>query len=213
MKYFVADFETTTDENDCRVWGYGISEIGNLGNFSCGRSLDDFMRLLENMKEPCKVYMHNLRFDGNFIINWLETNGYKFVKDKPDATSRSYMALITGNNVYYNIVIYFERDKARHFANKVQFIDSVKILNSSVDQIAKDFHFPLSKGKINYKEKREEGHSLTVEEINYIRNDIEIVAMALDELFKAGVTKNTIGTSAMEYYKNTQPSYAKRFPR
>ena len=213
MKYFVADFETTTDENDCRVWGYGISEIGNLGNFSCGRSLDDFMSLLENMKEPCKVYMHNLRFDGNFIINWLETNGYKFVKDKPDATSRSYMALITGSNIYYNIVIYFERDKARHFANKVQFIDSVKILNSSVDQIAKDFHFPLSKGKINYKEKREEGHSLTVEEINYIRNDIEIVAMALDELFKAGVTKNTIGTSAMEYYKNMQPSYAKRFPR
>ena len=37
--------------------------------------------------------------------------------------------------------------------------------------------------------------------------------MALDELFKAGVTKNTIGTSAMEYYKTMQPSYSKKFPR
>ena len=213
MKNFVADFETTTDENDCRVWGYGISEIGNLGNFSCGRSIDDFMRRLEDMKEPCKVYMHNLRFDGNFIINWLEANGYKFVKDKPDATSRSYMALITGANVYYNIVVYFERDKARHYANKVQFIDSVKIINTSVEKIAEDFHLPIKKGNIDYKEKREYGHSLTVDEINYIKNDVEIVATALNELFKAGVTKNTIGTSALEYYKKMQPNFAKRFPR
>ena len=213
MRYYVADFETTTDENDCRVWGFGLSEIGNLNNFSCGRSIEDFMQLLEDSKEPCKVYMHNLRFDGNFIINWLERNGYKFVKDKVQAEDRCYTALITGNNVYYNIVVYFTRDKARHLANRVQFIDSLKILNSPVEQIAKDFGLPIQKGNIDYHAKRDAGHPLTLDEIDYIRNDVEIVARALDSLFKAGVTQNTIGTSAMEYYKAMQPNYTKRFPK
>ena len=213
MRNFVADFETTTDENDCRVWGFGITEIGNTSNFSCGRSIDDFMELLEDAKEPCKVFMHNLRFDGNFIINWLEANGYRFVKDKVDAEDRCYTALITSNNVYYNIVVYFSRDKERHLANRVQFIDSLKILNAPVEQVAKDFGLPIKKGSIDYHAKRDTNHSLTLEEIDYIKNDVEIVSMALDSLFKAGVTQNTIGTSAMEYYKNMQPNYGKRFPK
>lgn len=28
MRKFTADFETTVDENDCRVWAYAICEIG-----------------------------------------------------------------------------------------------------------------------------------------------------------------------------------------
>lgn len=33
MSRYTADFETTTDPNDCRVWAYGICEIGNTDNF------------------------------------------------------------------------------------------------------------------------------------------------------------------------------------
>ena len=32
MSSFVADFETTTNINDCRVWAYAICEIGNKDN-------------------------------------------------------------------------------------------------------------------------------------------------------------------------------------
>lgn len=212
MKYYVADFETTTDENDCRVWGYGISEIGKTYNFYYGNNIDDFMAFLEGSKEPCKVYIHNLRFDGNFIINWLDSHNFKFVKDSVQATSRSYTSLITSQNIYYNIVVYFERDKVRHLANKVQFIDSIKILNAPVEQIARDFHLPIQKGHIDYNKPREVGYRLSTEEIGYIRNDVEIVAMALDALFNAGIKKNTIGASAMECYKEMQPNYGKRFP-
>lgn len=213
MKRFVADFETTTDENDCRVWGYGITEIGNLANFRCGNNIDDFMQFWEDTGGACKVYFCNLRFDGNFIINWLDSHNFKFVRDKKDAEARTYTSLITKDNVYYNIEVFFDRDKEKHLANKVIFYDSVKIINSSVENIARDFHLPIRKGSIDYKKKREVGHHLTVDEIEYIRNDTEIVAMALDEMFKLGIDKSTIGASAMNFYQKIQPAFAKRFPK
>lgn len=212
MIKYVADFETTTDEKDCRVWGYGITEIGKPYNFKYGNNIDDFMYFLETT-DNARVYMHNLRFDGVFLINWLDANGFKFVRDKKEAEDRTYTALITNDNIYFRIEVYFERNKAGHTANRVVFYDSLKILNSSVEQIAKDFHFPIQKGRIDYKQKRELGHRLTTEEIGYIRNDVEIVAMALDVLFKAGVDKNTIAASAMEYYKNMTPAFGKLFPK
>ena len=32
MSKYTADFETTTDPEDCRVWAYAISEIGKPDN-------------------------------------------------------------------------------------------------------------------------------------------------------------------------------------
>ena len=49
-KCWSADFETTTDENDCRVWAYAISEIGNPDYFVYGNSLDDFMDICADPK-------------------------------------------------------------------------------------------------------------------------------------------------------------------
>lgn len=212
MKCFVADFKTTTDENDCRVWGYGISEIGNLNNFYYGNSIDDFMDFWESYKGGCKVYFHNLLFCGNFIINWLESNGFRFVRDRQYAEDKTYTTLITNDNIYFNIEVYFSRDRANHKANRVVFYDSTKILNSSLERIAKDFHIPL-KESINNDTKREKGHRLTTDEIGGIRDNVEIVSIALDYLFKAGINKNTIGTSAMEYFRNMTPSFHKLFPR
>lgn len=212
MKYYVADFETTTDENDCRVWGYGIVEIGKLYNFEYGNNLDDFMYKLEASKGNCKVWFHNLRFDGTFIINWLDSHNFKYVEKREDATDMSYTSLITSEGIFYRIEVYFERDRASHTANKVTFYDSVKIINSSVEQIAKDFHLEVQKGSIDYKKPRPKGYKLTTEEIGYIRNDVEIVATALGDLFKLGINKSTIGLSALDNFKKIQKNYNKMFP-
>ena len=47
-KIYTADFETTTDINDCRVWAYAICEVGNPDNFIYGNSIEDFMKILAN---------------------------------------------------------------------------------------------------------------------------------------------------------------------
>ena len=43
MKKFTADFETTTDLDDCRVWAWAVCEIGNFDNFKYGNSIEDFL--------------------------------------------------------------------------------------------------------------------------------------------------------------------------
>ena len=38
---FAADFETTTDIDDCRVWAYSLCEIGKPDNFLDGNNIDE----------------------------------------------------------------------------------------------------------------------------------------------------------------------------
>lgn len=211
MKSFCADFETTTDESDCRVWAYAISEIGNVDNFIYGNSIDEFMEWCANTKENYKIYFHNLKFDGSFILDWLERTNFEFIADRKDAGPNTYATLITDMGVFYSITVYF--DKKGHKTNKVVFYDSQKILNISVEQVAKDFNLPIHKLTLDYKGKREIGHKLTQHEIDYIRNDVEIMSQALQKVFEQGLTKMTIGSDALNYYKTTIPNFNKIYPQ
>ena len=212
MKCFTADFETTTDENDCRVWAFALCEIGNPENFIYGNSLDDFMEFCANPKENYKIYFHNIKFDISFILDWMENRGYTFIKDKKEREDATYTALITDMNVFYSVEVFFKVNRKSHRTNKVTFYDSLKILNFSVEQIAKDFDLPIRKLTLDYHEKREVGHVLTPEEIDYIKNDVEIMARALDIMFTNDLKKMTIGSDALNYYKTMQPKFKKLFP-
>lgn len=198
---YCADFETTTDINDCRVWAYAIIEIDNLNNYKCGNSLDDFMEnICFNKNENKIIYFHNLKFDGMFIMYWLFEHGYKHVINKDEIEGGTFTTLISDKGQFYSIEVY--KDKKGKKANKVTFYDSLKILNFSVEKIAKDFKLPISKLEIDYNAKREKGQPLTDKEKDYIRNDVEIMARALKIMFDKKMTKMTIGSDALEFYKN-----------
>ena len=79
------------------------------------------------------------------------------------------------------MTIYFYKGNKK--VKKVTFIDSLKIIPFSVEEIAKSFNLPISKLKIDYNEYREIGHILSVEEKEYIKNDVLIVAKALKTIF------------------------------
>ena len=44
---FTADFETTTDKNDCRVWAWAVCEIGVIDNIVIGNSIESFFETCE----------------------------------------------------------------------------------------------------------------------------------------------------------------------
>ena len=210
MRKFTADFETTNDINDCRVWAFAVSEIGNIDNFQYGNSLDDFMEFCANPKENYKMWFHNLKFDGEFIVWWLLDNGFEFIPDKADRKDKSFTTLVSDMGQWYSVEVFFKvRGKK---VNKVTFYDSMKLLNTSVEQVAKDFDLPIGKLKIDYKAFREKGHELTDEEIAYIRNDVEIMSMALDFLFKHGVDKMTIAGNALADFKKRCTNFRQYFP-
>ena len=135
MGTFIADFETTTREEDCRVWAYAICEVGNDNNVILGTTIDDFMKWCMESKKNNKVLFHNLKFDGQFIMSWLFKNGYRHTTDPYDNGSGTFTTLISDKGLYYRIDVIFYR-KGKH-VNKVTFEDSYKLIPLSVDAIAK----------------------------------------------------------------------------
>ena len=211
MSKFAADFETTTDIEDCRVWAYSLCEIGNPSNFIYGNNIEDFIKWCSNPKKNYTLYFHNLKFDSEFIFNYLLNNGYEVIKDKKQKRDKTFTTLISDMNQIYSIEIYFDTHNPKH-VNKVTIYDSLKILNFSVEQIAKDFNLPIQKLELDYTTYREVGHVLTPHEIDYIRNDVEIMARALDYMFEQDLKKMTIGGDALADYKNIISNFKHYFP-
>lgn len=210
MKKFTADFETNVSEVDCRVWAYSICEIGNPENFIYGNNITDFINWCHNKKENYILYFHNLKFDGEYIISYLLNNGYECVKTKKERKDKTFSCLIGEMGQFYSIEIYFHVTKSR--IQKVTIYDSFKILAMSVDSIAKEFDLPIRKLEIDYKEYRDVNHILTQEEIDYIRNDVEIMARALDIMFNEKLTHMTIGANALANYKEMNKYFNQKFP-
>lgn len=195
---YVADFETTTKLDDCRVWAWAVSEIGNEENVIIGTDMESFFLWCMKQKNET-IYFHNLKFDGEFMIHHLLDSGFKHVEDRKQAESNCFTTLISDSGQFYSIEAYYYKKK-RH-VRKTTFYDSLKILPFSVSQIAKDFHLPISKLELDYQKERPVGYQLTKEEEDYITNDVKIVAMALHQLFDQGLTKMTTAGNAMYDYK------------
>lgn len=208
---YCADFETTTDENDCRVWAWGVCEVGNPEYFTYGNNLDSFFSYMEKSKNST-FYFHNLKFDGEFLLVWLFEHGFKWVENRKQEDTKTFTTLISDKGQFYSIKIIFEKKGKK--TNAVTIYDSLKILPFSVSQIAKGFNLPISKLEIDYKEKREVGHVLTQQEVDYLRNDVDIVARALHVLFTQGLDKMTQGSNALHDYKRMtgQKNFERWFP-
>lgn len=210
MRRFTADFETNVSEEDCRVWAYSICEIGNIDNFIYGNSIVDFLKWCSNKKENYTLYFHNLKFDSEYIISYLLQNGFEVIKDKKERRNNTFTTVITDMGQFYALEIYFEVKKNK--VNKVTIYDSLKLINKSVEDIAKDFDLPIKKLNLDYKRIRPEGYILKDYEIKYIKNDVTIMAMALEILFKENLNKMTIGSCALSNYRKMTKYFMTYFP-
>ena len=198
MISYVADFETTVEEDKTRVWAFGHCEIGNVDNFHYGNNMEDFILWCRTGKNKM-VYFHNLRFDGEFIIYWLLTNGYTYSKKKE---SKTFNAIISSAAAFYQIEIIFEKKNKKY--RKVTIRDSHKKLPFSVDQIGTAFKLPVKKVEVTpdfYALERAPGHELTPFEIEYLKADVLVVALALGIQFDQELDRMTIGSDALHNYK------------
>ena len=204
----MADFETTTDPEDVRVWASCAVDIDTLEVVHIGHSLDEFMEFLQG--KNTKVLFHNLRFDGEFILWWLFDHGYTYSDSRKDKT---FQCLITDDGLFYSIEVVFRQLPGRKY-EKVEFQDSLKKLPFKVAQIAKAFELQQSKGEIDYRAPRPLGYQMTEEEKEYIIKDCQIVAEALSIQFGQGLTKMTNASDAMNGYKNIigKETFEKWFP-
>lgn len=158
-----------------------------------GTDINEFMRTIS--LDDYDLYFHNLKFDGEFIFNWLFKNGFSHEKGRIPKHDYSFTTLIAGSGQFYKITIKF------HSNRKINIYDSLKILPFKVEEIAKAFDLEEQKLEIDYSEDREPGHILTPEEEEYVKHDTIIVAKALSILFSQGLTKITQAGNAFNDYK------------
>ena len=200
MRY-VCDFETTSGEkwlerDGCvRVWSYACCTIADEPKVTqLGNNIDDFMKWL--LRGNKFVYFHNLAYDGEYIISWLFKNKYKYTDDTRDMKINEFGALISDMGLFYMIDIKIAKNK------HIKIYDSLKIIPLSVKEIAKSWKMEISKGEIDYELYRPIGWKITEEEKDYIKRDVKIVAIALNDFFKDGYDKITIGANALAKYKD-----------
>lgn len=212
MGTFIADFETTTSKEDCRVWAYALCEVGNEENLIIGNNIDDFMSWCSNKRENHTVLFHNLKFDAQFIMVWLFNHNFVHTTEMSDRKSGTFNTTINDKGMYYQLEVVFERNGKS--INKVTFQDSLKLIPLAVDEIPEAFGLPYQKLSIDYKAFREVGHELTEEEKAYITNDVKIVAKAIEFFYSQGLNKMTIGSCALAEYKSMikEKNFLRYFP-
>ena len=197
MKW-IADFETTTQEDDCRVWAWALLSIDEIKYYT-GTNIDTFMSMVKKIGTG-EIYFHNLKFDGSFILYWLFRNGYEYSKEPQPKTFNS---LISDMNQFYDIEVTWDsKTRKRKF---IRFYDSAKIIPLKVEEIPKAFGLDIKKLEIDYDAERGKDYMLTTQEKEYLKHDVLIVARALRYFFEQGLNGMTIGSISLKDFKKTLP--------
>lgn len=200
MRQFVADFETTTTENDCRVWAFGVMELFNHGNVTIGTTIDEFMMWCEKQPDNPRLYFRNLKFDSAFIFSWLFRNGFRHVSSK-ERDSQTFTTIINNKGLFYAVEIIFYLKGKR--VKKVTLWDSLKLIPLSIEETAKTLKLPYQKLEIDYDKHNNlpPGSPITKEEEQYLMHDLLIDATSLEYFQEQGLTRMTIGSCALHEYK------------
>lgn len=213
MVIYVADFETTTiyEENleldinnkELEVWLSAFSKISSIEDRDSYHIQDNiqsfFIELIDDIflqpDTDIVVFFHNLKFDGSFIIHFLEKKGIE------------YETFINDMGSWYSITLNVE-------GYNIVFRDSLKILNFSLAQIAKNIlGGKVLKGDTPILDKKPE--KIQPEWIEYVKTDIEILGKAIRGLYeKENFTKFTAASETLKVYKeNYNKNFKYQFPK
>lgn len=208
-----ADFETTLTV-PVQVWS-AASIIGGTenvpANVAVQRSLSSFMQYIFSLpRNRIKIYFHNLKFDGSFILNWLlknprfsplysrDADGMVTGLDKDtrdrDMPPYSFTYNISTKGQWYSIII-----KLKY--KIITIWDSLKVLPMSLKALGKSFKTPHQKLDMDY-----DGHTptskITAEEMAYIKNDVLVLKECMEIMQAKDITSMTIGGACLQEFQS-----------
>ena len=222
FRTFVGDFETTVYEGQkhTEVWASAIVELYS-EDVKIFKSIDETFEYLSVMKDNVIVYYHNLKFDGSFWLSYLlvdrnfkqaynktgeRINDVEWQQEK-EMKNNTFKYSISDKGQFYTIIIKVN--------NKfIEIRDSLKLLPFSVKKIGKSFETKHKKLDMEYTGFRYSGCEITLEEQEYIKNDVLVVKEALEIMYNEGHNKLTIGSCCLEEYKKLigKDDYSMYFP-
>lgn len=208
MKFYACDFETSVfdEQSYTEVWASGICEIGT-ENFILHGSIKETFEFFKRHNEKVVAYYHNLKFDGAFWLDFLllqeklkqaiyferDDEPMCFYDDK-EMQNNTFKYLISDVGQFYSITIKVN-------GHLIEIRDSLKLIPFSLSQIGKAFKTKHQKLTMEYKGERHANCYITPEEREYIKNDVLVLAEALDFMFNEDKRKITIGSCCFNEYK------------
>lgn len=217
-RIFCGDFETTVyqGQDHTEVWAGAMVEIGT-EDVAITNSIDGFFYPVFQMlkKENVKLYFHNLKFDGSFILDYfirvlqfkqayyLETPGNMFTAkwyEDSEMLDKTFKYMISDMGQWYTITLKLHN----HF---LMIADSFKLIPFSLASIGKSFDTKHKKLTMEYEGYRRAGGLISEEEKAYIRNDVLVMKEALEIMFQSGHSKLTIGSCCMAEFRKLTGSY------
>jgi hypothetical protein len=148
---YVADFETCdADElykidnktgmeiKNQKVWLAGFKNLETMKS-TYFYNLDDFMEAILSRGENVNTEyaIHNLKFDGSFIIPYLFREGYTVSIGKPGP--KEFSILVDDRNAWYSITIQVTKRR------RVLIWDSVKLFPSALEYLHEVYSTPTKK--------------------------------------------------------------------
>ena len=215
---YVVDFECNNHEDDCRVWLWDSCDIYKFRH-TYAYDIESFFDWLLSSNAQ-RVLYHNLGYDGAFLIDYLERSGswlYR-TKSKCHPQNHTYDIVKSRGGDLYGVTLYLDEGiQFNHKTGKfkcsrrrrIDVWDSNKVIPLSVAEIAEAFGTVFDKGEIDYNLRRPEGYIATDIELDYIIRDTSIVAEAIRIMYDMGLTHMTIGSDAINYFKENLPSQFK----
>lgn len=212
-RFYACDFETTTSsiaKDHTYVWSFAVDEIGEFQPEIFG-AISDFFDFCGDPYRGIdkRMYFHNLKFDGEFILYEALRRGFRtaYVDGKmlqPRKLINNEMCYaISDMGQWYYIAF-------RYNNCLCEIRDSLKILPMTLEQIGKSFCKKYRKSTMEYDDKASL-HDCTQEDIDYIKNDVLVLSEALDNILqlhgqesKFGKLQSlTIGAACFQHFKQT----------
>lgn len=231
--YFVGDFETTVwddleKQDETLVWSsallglrykeHDFSKNPLKENVLIHTTIEDAYKWLNNLRHDSIVYYHNLRFDGSFWVNYLQSIGYETELDMSGEAMQSAKKMKKKSLVYTISSLgqwYTVKFKTPR-GNVIEFRDSLKLLPFSLSRLGKAFKTKHQKTEMEYKgDHFDETGAIKQEFLEYIENDVWVLKEALEIMFDEGHTALTIGSCCMEEFIASlggESSYDALFP-
>ena len=190
-KWWTADFETTGQVNYekdgfVRVWLWSLCGVEDEEVFY-GFDIQSFLETVKKNKIH-KVFFHNLRFDGKFIVDYLIRSGEEYERD--------FTTIIDGLGSWYEVRWKYGRDSS------VKFWDSLKKFpGTSVEMLGK-FVGLNKKDKPNFAKYYPSDYKPTQQEIDYCIRDSQVVAKALLTSLQQGFVAMTLASDCFKSGKD-----------
>lgn len=217
-RIFVADFETTvyTGQTHTEVWAAALVELGS-EDVIVTNSIDNFFYTVFGMYDSAIIYFHNLKFDGEFILNYLlKSDKFKhaFHKEKDISNGefknpyklddKEFVYSISGAGIWYSISL-------KNGKQYIEFRDSLKLIPTTVARMGESFKTKHRKLSIEYTGYRAANNPITPEEKAYIANDVLVVKEVLEIMYQQGHKERTIGSCCLKEYKLNEPTFGTHF--